>query len=105
MQEFFVAAVTKRRLQMTHDEAIAVLHSLAAFPVCPVSRELVLRAIDVKGRHPISYWDAAIIAAAQQLGCAIVYSEDLNHGQEYDGVRVLNPFLSASSSALSMGPA
>jgi predicted nucleic acid-binding protein len=93
MQEFYVAAVTKQRLQMSHDEAVTVLQSLAAFPVCPISREMVLRAIDLKERHHISYWDAAILAAAQQLGCGVVLSEDLNHGQEYDGVRVINPFL------------
>jgi predicted nucleic acid-binding protein len=96
MQEFYAAAVTKQRLQMTHDEAVAVLRLLAVFPVCPISRDLVLRAIDAKQRHHISYWDAAIIAAAQQLGCQTILSEDLNPGQEYDGVRVINPFASVA---------
>ena len=36
---------------------------------------------------------SAIIAAALELGCETVYSEDLNHGQLYAGVRVVNPFL------------
>jgi predicted nucleic acid-binding protein len=97
LQEFYAAAVTKQRLQMTHDEALAVLHSLAAFPVCPISRDLVWEAVDAKQRHGISYWDAAILAAAKQLGCQLVYSEDLSHGQLYDGVRVLNPFLTATT--------
>jgi predicted nucleic acid-binding protein len=96
LQEFYAAAVTKQRLQMTHDEAVGVLVSLAAFPVWPVSRDLVLEAIDAKQRFGISYWDAAIITAARQMGCRKVYSEDLNHGQQYDGVRVLNPFLPGS---------
>jgi predicted nucleic acid-binding protein len=39
-------------------------------------------------------WDATIIAAAVELGCSTLYSEDLNHGQSYDGVKVVNPFLS-----------
>lgn len=38
-------------------------------------------------------WDAAIVAAAHVLGTGILYAEDLNHGQMYDGVRVVNPFL------------
>ena len=50
LQEFYAVAVTKQRLQMSHDEALAVLQSLAAFPVCPISRDLVLEAIDVKQR-------------------------------------------------------
>jgi predicted nucleic acid-binding protein len=69
--------MAKHRLQMTHDEAVAVLQSLAAFPVCPISRELVMDAIEARQRFGISYWDAAIIAAARQLGCTVVYSEDL----------------------------
>jgi predicted nucleic acid-binding protein len=41
----------------------------------------------------VSYWDAAIIAAAQELGCGFIYSEDFSDGQDYDGVKVVNPFL------------
>jgi predicted nucleic acid-binding protein len=40
----------------------------------------------------LSYWDAAILAAASQMGCQTLYSEDLNDGQTYDGVTVINPF-------------
>lgn len=92
LQEFYSAAVTKQHLKMTHDEALAVLQSLGEFPVWPVTRELVLDAIGAKQRFGISYWDAAIIAAAKQMGCGTVYSEDLNAGQNYDGVTVVNPF-------------
>ncbi len=41
LQEFYSAAISKRHLQMTHDGAVAVLYSLAAFPVWPITRELV----------------------------------------------------------------
>jgi predicted nucleic acid-binding protein len=74
LQEFYAAAVTKERLHMTQDEALAVLNSLAAFPVWPVSRELVLAAIGAKQRFQISYWDAAILVAAKELGCRILYT-------------------------------
>ncbi|HMO85094.1 MAG TPA: PIN domain-containing protein [Lacipirellulaceae bacterium] len=94
LQEFYAAAVTKQRLKMTHEEAVAVLTSLAAFPVWPVSRELVLEAVEARQRHGVSYWDAAILVAARQLGCRSLCSEDLNHGQVYDGVQVINPFAS-----------
>jgi predicted nucleic acid-binding protein len=94
-----VAATGKKRLLMTHDEAVAVLAALSTYPVLPVTRDLVLAAIDLKQRFVISYWDAAILAAAKTLGCQTVYSEDLNHGQDYDGVRVENPLLTLTSSA------
>jgi predicted nucleic acid-binding protein len=93
LQEFYAVAVSRNRLQMTHDEAVVVLQSLAAFPVWPISRELVLEAVDAKQRFGISYWDAAILTAASQLGCQTLFSEDLNAGQVYDGVTVVNPFV------------
>jgi predicted nucleic acid-binding protein len=96
LQEFYAAAMAKHRLKMTHDEAVAVLHSLAAFPVWPIYRLLVLDAIDAKQRFRISYWDAAIVTAAKQMGCQTVFSEDLNDGQNYDGVTVVNPFKGAT---------
>jgi predicted nucleic acid-binding protein len=44
-------------------------------------------------RYQISYFDACIVAAALEAGCTTVYSEDLNHGQQYESVRVINPFV------------
>ena len=92
MQEFYYAAVRKERPNITHDEALMILQALSPFPVLPVDRELVLDAVALTVRYHISYWDAAIIAAARRLGCDTLYSEDLSHGQDYDGVKVVNPF-------------
>jgi predicted nucleic acid-binding protein len=96
LQEFYAVAVTRQRLKMTHDEAVAALQALAAFPVCPITRELVLDAVELRQRYQISYWDAAILTAARLMGCTTVYSEDLNGGQSYDGVTVVNPFAAAA---------
>jgi predicted nucleic acid-binding protein len=95
LQEFYAVAATKQRLQMAHDEAVAVLKSLAAFPVWPITRDLVLEAIEAKARFGVSYWDAAILAAAKQMGCHTIYSEDFDQGRDYDGIRVVNPFQTA----------
>jgi predicted nucleic acid-binding protein len=97
LQEFYATAVTKQRLQMTHDEAVAVIQSLAAFPVWPISRDLVIEAIEAKQRLQISYWDAAILTAAKQMGCHTIYSEDFDQTRQYDGVRVVNPFHGVSA--------
>ena len=53
-----------------------------------------LDAIRLKERYGISIWDAIVLADARAAHCAVMFSEDLQHGQIYDGVRVLNPFLS-----------
>ena len=64
------------------------------YPVLPLTGELVLEAFALKERYRISYWDAAIVAAARSLGCKILYTEDLNAGQDYGGVVARNPFAS-----------
>ena len=92
LQEFYVNATRKQALRLSENEASAILASLRGFPILPVTEELVFAAIEVKARHQVSYWDAAIIAAAQALGARELYSEDLNAGQDYGGVRAVNPF-------------
>jgi predicted nucleic acid-binding protein len=96
LQEFYTVAVSKKHLQMTHEEAVAVLQSLAAFPVCPITSELVMEAIQFRQGYQLSYWDAAILVAAKRMSCTIVYSEDLNPGQVYNGVTVINPFVTVT---------
>ena len=58
-----------------------------------VDGALVLEAVQISDRFQTSHFDAQILAAAKRMGCATLYSEDLNHGQDYGGVRVVNPFL------------
>lgn len=55
------------------------------------TRALFRQALDTQQRFQLSYWDAAIIAAAQRAGVSTCWSEDLNSGQDYGGVRVVNP--------------
>lgn len=93
LAEFYHNAVHKPGLRLPPATARAIVEALSALPVIPVTSELVLAAIRLRERHQISYWDAAILAAAKALSATTVFSEDLNHGQTYDDVTVLNPFL------------
>ena len=94
LQEFYHQATRPRgRLAFTHQQALAFLAPLMELPIQPVTPELFITAAGMADRFRISYWDAAILAAARMLGCDAVYSEDLSHSQDYDGVRVINPFL------------
>ena len=93
LQEFYHQATRpKGRLAMTHEQALAFLAPLMELPIQPVTRELFTTATELCDRFRISYWDAAILAAAMMLGCDAVYSEDMSDQQDYDGVRVINPF-------------
>jgi predicted nucleic acid-binding protein len=94
MQEFADAALRKKRLGVTVEEVRAMLEELAQnYPVLSPTPGLVFRALDLSRRYQLRYYDAAILAAAQELGCHTLYSEDLSHGQTYDTVQVINPFL------------
>jgi predicted nucleic acid-binding protein len=99
LQEFYHATRQPRKLGLTHDEAILYCGQWRKFTVLEPTLAMFDEALRLCGRFQISYYDAAILAAAKQLGCAKVYSEDLNDGQDYDGVRVENPFHHVAASS------
>jgi predicted nucleic acid-binding protein len=92
LQELFVSLTRKVAPLLPVPAATAQIEDLVAWTVhAPGSRD-VLSAIDLGERAGISFWDAMILTSARSLGCRVVYSEDLNAGQTYDGVLVVNPF-------------
>ena len=93
LQEYIANALRKKQLGISESNIHAMLELAATATVLPVSLELILASVQIRRRFPVSHWDATIIAAAVELGCSTLYSEDLNHGQSYVGVRVVNPFL------------
>jgi predicted nucleic acid-binding protein len=92
LQEFYVNAL-RPPSDLGHEDAVAMVDEIAdSRPVSAVDVPLLRQALQVKLRYGVSYWDAAVIAAARRLGARLLVSEDLAHGQDYGGVRVLNPF-------------
>ncbi len=95
--EFFVNATSvKRPFRLSPADAAALVETWFVFPTMELTPSLFRAAVGVQQRFQLSYWDAAIITAAKQMGCQTVYSEDLNDGQVYDGVRVINPFIAVT---------
>jgi predicted nucleic acid-binding protein len=62
------------------------------YPVQEITVPLMERAMEARDLWGISYWDAAVIEAARELGCGEILSEDLPAGQNYRGIRIKNPF-------------
>lgn len=91
LQEYFVSATGKLRL----DPGLARqrVEVFARFHVAVPAVADILAAIDMHRLHGFSYWDALILRMARQSGCRVLLSEDLQHGQVIDGVRIVNPFL------------
>ena len=93
LQEFYVQATRPSRPdRLRHDQAERLVESFLRFEVQPLTTDVMRAAMSSRERYRISYWDAAIIEAARSLACAVVLSEDLSDGQDFDGVRIENPF-------------
>ncbi|MGL5849204.1 MAG: hypothetical protein ACRCZD_00355, partial [Phycicoccus sp.] len=73
----------------------SLVESFTRFAVGVVTTEVMRAAMATRARYDISSRDAAIIEAARSMGCTTVLSEDLADGQDYGGVRVVNPFSAA----------
>ena len=90
--------VCTRKLKLDRAAAHAGARALMAHcDVLPISARTVETAMRLGERYGLSHWDSLIVAAAQLAGCAILYSEDMQHGQQLDGLRIHNPFCQAIS--------
>jgi predicted nucleic acid-binding protein len=93
LAEFYVNVLTKPATPLSFPEAARWVDLLSVYPVAAIDDVLVRQGVVYSQKFKISYWDAAIIAAAERLQSPILYTEDLNHGQSYGSVRVVNPFV------------
>jgi predicted nucleic acid-binding protein len=89
--EFYSAAIKK--LKFTSAEAEDVLVDMAAWAIHRPGHDDLIRAARLHRRYNISWWDALILNSATELGCNVLWTEDLSHGQRYGAVTVRNPFL------------
>ena len=93
LQEFYVQATrTTRRDALPHDIAVGLIRTWLRFPVQDVTLAVMADALDIRAAANLSYWDAAIVAAARALGCRELISEDMAHGRQIEGVKIVNPF-------------
>jgi predicted nucleic acid-binding protein len=94
VQEFLNAALRKFAKPLTAADAERYL-TVVLEPLCAVFAgvELYHQAIDIAERWKYSFYDSLIIASALQAGCSVIYSEDLQHGQKIENLRILNPFV------------
>lgn len=92
LQEFFVTVTRKVAEPLTADEAANRIREFCAWKVFTPAAEDVLHAIALHQRAKLSFWDAMVIHAAAELGCDVLWTEDLNDGQLVQDVRIRDPF-------------
>jgi predicted nucleic acid-binding protein len=90
--EYYVTVTRKLRPGLSVEEARRELRSLMAWDPLPVSAAVIELAWSLQDRFSLSYWDAQILGAAQIAGCSLLLTEDLQDGQVFDGLTVVNPF-------------
>ena len=91
LQEFYVNVTRKLATPIARSTAREVVSSYGAWVLEPTTPETVTRAIDISEMAQIMFWDALIVASAEQVQATHIYSEDLNAGQMIAGVKVVNP--------------
>ncbi|MGH6740932.1 MAG: PIN domain-containing protein [Bradyrhizobium sp.] len=93
LQEFYVQATRLTKpYPLSHADAVDMIAGWSRFHVQDLTLAVLEEALAIRARYRFSYWDCAIIAAAQALGCRELYTEDMSHGQDVDGVLIINPF-------------
>jgi predicted nucleic acid-binding protein len=92
LQEFYVTVTRKLKRPLPATTAAQLIADLGVWRVHRPTVTDLLEAITLQERYQISFWDAMILQSALQLNCPIVWSEDLNDGQQYGQSRVQNPF-------------
>lgn len=93
LQEFYVQATRpSRRDALPHDIAAGLVRAWSRFPVQEISFAIVISALEIHDVHRFSYWDSAIVAAAQALGCRQLLTEDMSHGRRIGDLTILDPF-------------
>ncbi len=93
LQEFYVTVTKQSKEALDVGKAAEWVATISRKPCLDLDSAVVMRGIEAAQRYRISYWDGAIVAAAERLAVQTLYTEDLNHGQLYGTVRVINPFL------------
>ena len=93
LNDFYVNARRKFPSAVSAGDARAEVRRYQHWQPWTIDQPTVEIAWAVESRYGLHYWDALMVAAAQQQGCEVLLTEDLQHGQIIDGLRVQNPFL------------
>jgi predicted nucleic acid-binding protein len=86
-------SVVRRKNLLSLEDLGDWLRYLGELPLLAVDEIYVLAGLAMAERYNLSYFDAALLAAAERLGAPVFYTEGLNHNQFYGSVRAVNPFL------------
>ena len=94
LQEFYVNATQKLSAPIARSTAREVIRTYGVWVHHDTTVETLTRATELADLNKISFWDALILAAAEEVDAEQLLSEDLNNGQAIAGIMVVNPLIS-----------
>lgn len=92
LNEYFVTVTTRLRPGLPAADAWRDVQRLFTWNPASLDRHVLARGREIQARFQLSWWDSLIVAAAGVSGCSHLLTEDLQDGQNLDGVLVMNPF-------------
>jgi len=92
LAEFCTTLLHKLSPPVQPEDVITILDTLSPIRLIAIDGGMIRRAIEARVAYGLHFWDGMIVAAAERAGCERLWSEDLNAGQDYFGVIVVNPF-------------
>ncbi len=92
LEEYYVTVTRKLKPGLSREEARADIADLTAWHPLPIAEGVLGSAWSIEDRFRLSFWDALVVAAALDTGCAFLLTEDLRDGMDLDGVKVVDPF-------------
>ena len=93
LQELCINLRRKIARPISVEEVRQLIQDYMSWEIVVNTAESVIRALEIEVRYKISFWDALVLHAAESVGAAILYSEDLSAGQSYGSIQVVNPLL------------
>ena len=94
LQEFYVIVTRKVKYPIHRLEARRLIRNYLEWEVVINNGPVILHAVEIEENHHLSFWDALIVAAAYSKNAGILFTEDLNDGQQIEGITIQNPLTS-----------
>jgi predicted nucleic acid-binding protein len=93
LQEFYITLTKKIPQPLERNTVRGIIMSYLSWEVVVNEPKLILRASEIEETYKISFWDALIVTAAFSGNASTIFTEDLNHGQNIEGIQIHNPFI------------
>ncbi len=92
LQELYVNVTRKLKKPLTGPKALEIVREYLTWTVVENTGKLLIEAVELQQKAQLSFWDAMVVQAALDAGCDRLYSEDLNAGQRFGSLIIVNPF-------------